>query len=385
VAKKLNDLVKPGAVLAALCMFATVAHAQEAEVRAGEAGQEAPGRRLSLKLEPGLAMALSNPQSDMTETGMGTTVKLLFGLGRYFQIGPSIAYTTLPAAGDLTGSGRAWTFGGGARLMRPQDGLGHGISPWIDADLVYVRTGELSRPGFATAIGVSMPLDERRRFWLGPYARYSQIIQGQRDGFDNRDAKILMFGIGLEITAGLQPKRERLAVVEPAPPPVAIAPPPSDRDGDTVIDASDNCPDVAGLVESFGCPPYEKVIVKREKLEVKEKIAFAWDSAKIEPASYPALDEVVRALQDNRGFKVQVDGHSSSDGNDAHNQTLSEQRARAVLDYLASHGVAKERLVSKGFSSSQPNESNTTAAGRESNRRVEFIVEFIIIQDGNTP
>ena len=377
----------PGAVLATLCMFATIAHAQEAEVREGETARTAPGRKLSLKLEPGLAVALSNPQSEMTELGMGTTVKLLFGLGRYFQIGPSLAHTMLPATGDMSGSGRALAFGGGARLMRPQDSLGYGISPWVDADLVLVRTGDLSRPGFAAAVGVSMPLDDQRRFWLGPFARYSHIIQGQRDGFDNRDAKILMFGIGLEISSGLATKRERLAVVETLPPqPAAITPPPpSDRDGDTVIDTSDNCPDVAGLVENFGCPPYEKVIVKREKLEVKEKIAFAWDSAKIEPASYPALDEVVRALQDNRGFKVQVDGHASSDGNDAHNQTLSEQRAKAVLDYLVAKGVAKDRLVSKGFSSSQPNQTNTTSAGRESNRRVEFIVEFIIIQDGNTP
>lgn len=385
VIKYLDD-VRPGVVVATLCMFATVARAQPMEVRDGEATPSEPGRKLSLKVEPGLATALSSPQSEMTELGLGTTMKLLFGLGRHVQIGPSLAYTTLPATGDMTGSGRSWTFGGGARLMRPQDSLGHGISPWVDADLVYVRTGDLSRPGFAAAVGVSMPLDEQRKFWLGPFARYSHIIQGDRDGFDSRDAKILVFGIGLEISTGVSTRRERVAAVDLTPTPVAVAPPPaSDRDGDTVVDTSDLCPDVAGLVESSGCPPYERVIVKREKLEVKEKIAFAWDSAKIEPASYPALDEVVRALQDNRGFKVQVDGHASSDGDDAHNQTLSEQRAQAVLDYLVAHGVAKDRLVSKGFSSSKPTHTNTTAAGRDSNRRVEFIVELIILQDGNTP
>lgn len=368
-------------------MFATTARAQEAEVRDdSEAAPLEDGRTLSFKLEPGFAVALSEPQSDMTETGMGATAKLMFGLGRYFQLGPTVGNVMLPATGDMPGSGRAMLLGGGGRLMRPQDGNGYGFSPWIDADLLYVRTGDLSRPGFATAVGVSAPLDDERKFWVGPYVRYSQIMQGQRDGFDNRDAKILMFGVGLEIGTGLPAKRARVAVVETPPPPVEVVPPPpSDRDGDTVIDTADNCPDVAGLVENVGCPPYEKVIVKREKLEVKEKIAFEWDSAKLEPASYAALDEVVRALQDNRGFKVQIDGHASSDGNDDHNQTLSEQRAAAVLDYLVAHGVAKDRLVSKGFSSSQPTETNTTAAGRDANRRVEFIVEFIIIEDGNTP
>jgi outer membrane protein OmpA-like peptidoglycan-associated protein len=386
VATNLNYLFQTTAALAGLCLFGSIAHAQVAEVREGEAQPLASGLQLSLKVEPGLAAALSDPQSDRTELGMGTTAKVLFGLNRYLQIGPSIAFTTLPATGQMTQSGRAWTFGAGGRLMRPHDAPGHGISPWIDVDLVYARTGALSRPGFATAVGVSMPLDNRRQFWVGPFARYFQVIQGEREGFDNRDAKIVMFGLGLEITSGLERKRARVATVEPAPiVDEPVAPPPSYRDGDTVIYTADNCPDVAGLVEQSGCPAYEKVVVKREKLEVKEKIAFAWDSAKLEPASYPALDEVVRALQENRGFKVQVDGHASSDGNYDHNQTLSEKRAEAVLDYLVAHGVAKDRLVSKGFSSSQPTETNTTAAGRDSNRRVEFVVDFIIIQEGNTP
>jgi OOP family OmpA-OmpF porin len=93
---------------------------------------------------------------------------------------------------------------------------------------------------------------------------------------------------------------------------------------------------------------------------------------------------VVRALRDNPGFRVQVDGHASSEGSDAYNQTLSEQRADAVLGYLVAHGVASERVVAKGFSSSMPIDTNGTRAGRELNRRVEFVVEFIILK-GNTP
>jgi outer membrane protein OmpA-like peptidoglycan-associated protein len=355
----------------------SVAFAQEA-VQDTAPAPLAPGIQFSLKLEPGLAAALTKPQTSRTELGMGHTVQLLFGVNRYLAIGPSIAYTMLPADGVMMESGKAWTFGAGGRLMRPHDSVGYyGLSPWIDASALYVRTGDLDRPGFATGAGVSMPLDNLRRYWLGPYARYSQIIQGDRDGFDNRDAKILTFGLGLEITSGLQRTRARVAVA--TPPVEPIVPPPSDRDGDGILDTDDNCPDVVGLLEHGGCPPYEKVIVKREKLEVTEKISFLWDSAKLEDSSYPALDEVVRALQDNRGFKVQVDGHASSDGDDAHNMTLSDQRAAAVLDYLVSKGVAKDRLISKGFGSTVPAQTNTTIAGRESNRRVEFIVEFIIV------
>jgi outer membrane protein OmpA-like peptidoglycan-associated protein len=53
-----------------------------------------------------------------------------------------------------------------------------------------------------------------------------------------------------------------------------------------------------------------------------------------------------------------------------------------VLDYLVAHGIAKERLFSTGFASSVPVDSNSTIAGRENNRRVEFVVHFTILNDG---
>jgi len=79
---------------------------------------------------------------------------------------------------------------------------------------------------------------------------------------------------------------------------------------------------------------------------------------------------------------VQVEGHASSEGGDDHNQTLSEQRAEAVLDYLVTHGIDKGRLASKGFGSSVPIDTNETVAGRENNRRVEFVVYFTILNEG---
>jgi OmpA-OmpF porin, OOP family len=156
-----------------------------------------------------------------------------------------------------------------------------------------------------------------------------------------------------------------------------------DRDKDGVPDNVDHCPDVVGPMDFWGCPAYKKVVVHRDKLELKEKLYFAWDQATLQEESFPVLDEVVQALKDNKSFRVQVDGHSSSEGNDEHNQTLSENRAEAVLDYLVSHGVDKGRLVFKGFSSSVPIDTNKTVAGRENNRRVEFVVQFNILDGGS--
>src|ERR1043165_3996974 len=187
---------------AAVLLFAAPALAQtpDSDVALEESSLAAtPGVRMSLKLEPGLAVALSNPQSHMTDAGVGQTVKLLFGLTRYLEVGPSVAFTTLPATLSMRDSGTSWAFGGSARLMRPHDAaLGrrgiYAASPWIDGDAVYVRTGGLDRPGFAAAAGLAVPIDQRRRFWIGPFVRYFQVVQGEKAGFDNRDAKILSAG-----------------------------------------------------------------------------------------------------------------------------------------------------------------------------------------------
>jgi outer membrane protein OmpA-like peptidoglycan-associated protein len=82
---------------------------------------------------------------------------------------------------------------------------------------------------------------------------------------------------------------------------------------------------------------------------------------------------------DNNDAKILSLGVSLGDD---HNQTLSEQRAEAVLDYLVTRGIDKGRLASKGFGSSVPLDTNETVAGRENNRRVEFVVYFTILNEG---
>lgn len=371
--------------IAAVCFGSVaVAHAEETTIEE-DAPTFGPEPHVSIKVEPGVAGALSAPQSGMTEMGFRQAVKVLIGVSPYVAVGPSAAFTTLPADGPGDSS-TSWAFGGTVRIERPRQAVGGrfgAASPWIDADLHYVRTGPLNRMGFDAAVGVAVPVDDDRKFWFGPFARYSQIVQGDREGFDNRDAKILSIGLSLEVGGGVIHRRSAsVAHVDDAPPAVVVAQPEpsSDRDGDTVVDTDDNCPDVAGPATNAGCPVYAKVIVKPDKLELKEKIAFKWDSATLEDASFPLLDEVAQALEDNARFKVQVDGHASSDGNDDHNQTLSERRAQAVVDYLIAHGVAADRVLAKGFGSTEPNSTNTTTAGRESNRRVEFVVSFIIVE-----
>jgi len=353
--------------VALLLLHVPFARAAEGDILPARPGE------FALKVEPGIAFALTEPQSQLFGVGGSGTIKALWSLNEYLDLGPSVTFVALPAEVSEADSGTAWAIGGGLRLKRPHSSPGDGafsaMSPWVDADALYVRTGDLDRFGFAVGAGLSVPLGASRAVWIGPFVRYFQIVQGERAGYDNRDARLLSVGLSLELGSGI--RREGGAVACP------------DRDQDGVCDDVDRCPEVAGLSDNWGCPPYKKLVVGPKKLELKEKIQFLWDDSVIQTVSYPVLDEVVQALEDNRGFRVQIEGHASSEGGDEHNQTLSERRAEAVLDYLVAHGIGKERLVSKGFSSSVPIASNVTEAGREANRRVEFVVHLIILNDGS--
>jgi len=122
-------------------------------------------------------------------------------------------------------------------------------------------------------------------------------------------------------------------------------------------------------------PVRPKVAVSGNKITIDEKIQFAHDQATILPASFGLLNEVVQVIKDNAQIKkLLIEGHASSDGDKAHNLKLSDERAKAVVTYLVEHGIAKTRLSSKGFGSSDPIADNNTEEGREKNRRVEFTI-----------
>lgn len=114
-------------------------------------------------------------------------------------------------------------------------------------------------------------------------------------------------------------------------------------------------------------------IVKGEIL-ILDKVLFQFNSAVLEMTSATQLDKLVGFLQSNASMKILVKGHTSSEGSDEYNQKLSENRSKAVVDYLKSKGIAQERLSFKGFGKSQPVSGNDTENSRQMNRRVEFEV-----------
>ena len=101
-------------------------------------------------------------------------------------------------------------------------------------------------------------------------------------------------------------------------------------------------------------------------------IHFDSDSAKLKPDSTPALEAVLGLINNHPGSRWMIAGHTDNQGNSAHNQDLSQNRAASVITWLKAHGVDSSRLAPKGFGATQPVADNATANGRALNRRVEI-------------
>ncbi|MDQ3223639.1 MAG: OmpA family protein [Gemmatimonadota bacterium] len=153
--------------------------------------------------------------------------------------------------------------------------------------------------------------------------------------------------------------------------------PAKDTDTDGLADHLDNCPAEKGLANNSGCPARKKqlVVITRDKLEIKDRVYFGNNNARIQARSFKLLKQIAQVLKDKQNVeKVVIEGHTDDKGNDERNLKLSQDRADAVRSYLIKQGVEGGRLEAKGFGRSKPIDTNKTNAGRANNRRVEFTV-----------
>ena len=141
------------------------------------------------------------------------------------------------------------------------------------------------------------------------------------------------------------------------------------------------CESVTGPFEC-GTTPYVSptastggitVVFDDTRVELKG-VNFKAGSAELEPESIEILDAAVAGIKKNPQARIEIQGHTSSEGDDQFNQTLSEQRAYTVFLYMVDKGIDRGRLSASGYGSSQPKASNSTEAGRKKNRRIELRV-----------
>jgi len=102
-------------------------------------------------------------------------------------------------------------------------------------------------------------------------------------------------------------------------------------------------------------------------------INFETGKADIKPESQKIIDQIVQMMKDNPDLKISVEGHTDNVGTPQSNQTLSENRAKAVMNAIISKGIDKSRLSSKGWGQTKPIADNQTEEGKAKNRRVELV------------
>jgi len=134
--------------------------------------------------------------------------------------------------------------------------------------------------------------------------------------------------------------------------------------------------------ENFDLPAdaaYQEVVkdIHLKNIAVGSKIVlrnifFDFDKFTLRPESTAELERLIKLLMDVPSMRIELSGHTDSKGSAVYNQKLSENRAKAVVEYLVQHGIDGKRLEYKGFGMDQPMADNKTDEGRQLNRRTEF-------------
>ena len=321
--------------------------------------QENPGD-LTVRIEPGVAFPLTQPQSHRFLPGFDGAVKLDITLQPWLSIGPAVSVMVLPSNISGIDAGTGTFVGGFARVKRPHNYTDNpdtgfaALSPWVEGNASYVRTGPLDRFSPSVEIGASLPTSSARDLWIGPFASYTDIFQpNTMVGYNTADARVLTVGISFEFGAS-QKKRKEVVVI---PPPIPVV----------VVQKELPKPVV-----------YDPVVVR---VEYQQTIQFAFDSPVLDTTAQGALGEVLKNLNASKNFEhLTVEGYASSEGQLKHNNVLALHRAAAVRDWLVSNGLQADKVSAVGFGITHPVASNKTEAGRVANRRAEFIVKFSVVK-----
>ncbi len=166
---------------------------------------------------------------------------------------------------------------------------------------------------------------------------------------------------------------------------------PQDKDGDGFYDYLDRCPDNPPniRVDNNGCPmdedrdgvyDYEDLCmgtpadarVDKRGCWVINNVKLDKNKTGITPDSIPVLNEVLVVLKKEPSLKIEIQGHTDHSGSTLYNLTLSQNRARAVMEYLIKKGIKGDRLSARGYGSTMPIVPNDKSLGRSINRRIEL-------------
>src|SRR6478736_1472962 len=302
------------------------------------------------------------------------------------------------------GAASASSLGLGFRL-RPFGDDYHGQSPsaaglWLAADAGATLTNGLTRGKFDAQLGYDF-LDQKGQRAIGPMVSLLHVFQGDSE-LRPEDANIVLIGVHAmyDFGPGLNPNsdRDHDGILDDADKCPDV---PEDKDGfrdedgcpepdndkDGIPDARDLCPNepetVNGYADTDGCPDEDQVRVVGDKIVLDDRVHFFVNSFIIRKVSYPLLTRLAKLIADHPEYlHVSVEGHADAVGAADFNQKLSEDRARAVMEFLIKQGIAADRLSSIGYGSTRPLVDKKSEYALLLNRRVEFSVTRQVKPDG---
>lgn len=109
-------------------------------------------------------------------------------------------------------------------------------------------------------------------------------------------------------------------------------------------------------------------------MTLQEGVLFEYNKAELKPGAMRNLEPLITFLREHPERTLIIEGYTDSTGSDSYNLELSQRRAEAVRNFLATNGIAADRIMARGYGESYPVTTNTTEAGRQQNRRVEVVI-----------
>jgi outer membrane protein OmpA-like peptidoglycan-associated protein len=153
-----------------------------------------------------------------------------------------------------------------------------------------------------------------------------------------------------------------------------------DADNDKVPDREDSCKYTAGVIPLHGCPEPVPLAPAQKKVLEKAYRSLEFETGKdvIKPVSFPSLRALAKLMKGHElDWKLKLSGHTDNAGTEAGNLLLSEQRARAVEQFLIKEGIPSYAILVEWHGQYSPIADNATAAGRKKNRRVEMTLLMV--------
>jgi len=153
---------------------------------------------------------------------------------------------------------------------------------------------------------------------------------------------------------------------------------PKDSDNDGIADSQDRCSatPAGAKVDRKGCR-----VKLKEAIKISMQLNFESGSADVLPEHYSEIAKAGEFMRQYPDSQVVIEGHSDSQGAAAFNKRLSQQRANSVREYLINmYGVKATRIRAKGFGESSPIADNSTAHGRAKNRRVVAVIKGTVLR-----